>query len=69
MAGDRLTGEWCNFHWFQASDLSLGALVEAVPELVRDRVVVVTSPTAFPRTQNTRPIHQAGETRGLDTWG
>jgi len=43
MAGGRLTGEWCNFHWFQASDLSLGALVEAVPELVRDRFVVVTS--------------------------
>jgi hypothetical protein len=43
MAGGRLTGEWCNFRWFQANDLSLGALVEAVPELVRDRFVAVTS--------------------------
>jgi hypothetical protein len=43
MAGGRLAGEWCNFRWFQASDLSLGALVEAVPELVHDRLVVVTS--------------------------
>ena len=43
MAGGRLTGERCDFRWFQAGDLSLGALVEAVPELVRDRFVVVTS--------------------------
>lgn len=43
MAGNRLTGEWCNFRWFQAGDLSLGALVQVVPELVRDRFVVVTS--------------------------
>jgi hypothetical protein len=43
MAGERLTGEWRNFHWFQASDLSLGALAMAVPELLRDRFVLVTS--------------------------
>jgi hypothetical protein len=43
MAVGRLTGERCDFRWFQAGDLSLGALVEAVPELVRDRFVVVTS--------------------------
>jgi hypothetical protein len=43
MAGERITGEWCNFRWFQSNDLSLGGLVEAVPDLVRDRFVVVTS--------------------------
>jgi len=43
MAGEKVTGEWCNFQWFQASDRSLGELLEAVPDLVRDRFVVVTS--------------------------
>src|SRR4051794_35587986 len=43
MAGEPITGEWCNFRWFQSSDLSLGGLVEAVPDLLRDRFVVVTS--------------------------
>jgi hypothetical protein len=40
---ERITGEWCNFRWFQSRDLSIGRLVEAVPDLVRDRFVVVTS--------------------------
>jgi hypothetical protein len=43
MVAARFTGEGFNFHWFQASDLSLGALVEAVPDLVRDRFVAVSS--------------------------
>ena len=43
MAGARSTGNWCGFRWFQARNLSLGDLVEAVPNLVRERFVVVTS--------------------------
>ncbi|QJX00279.1 hypothetical protein [Frigoriglobus tundricola] len=43
MTGARWTGDWCGFRWFQTSGLSLGDLVEAVPDLVRERFVVVTS--------------------------
>jgi hypothetical protein len=39
----RFAGEWCTFRWFQAYDLTLDALVVGVPQLVHDRVVVVSS--------------------------
>jgi hypothetical protein len=48
MAGASLSGEWCTFRWFQARGLSMGALVSAVPELVRDRHVAVTALDSAP---------------------
>jgi hypothetical protein len=43
MAGEEFTGESSSFKWFQAGYRSLAELMEAVPDLVRDRFVVVTS--------------------------
>jgi hypothetical protein len=48
MTRTRLSGEWCSFRWFQASDLSLGSLLSAVPQLVRDRSVVISSCDSAP---------------------
>ena len=54
MTGPRFTGEWSNYHLFQASDLSLGSLVEAIPRLVCDRVIVVSS-------FDSGPLHLTGD--------
>src|SRR5260370_33469303 len=43
MAGARIAGEWCGFRWFQARDVSLGALLQAIPEFVFDRIVLVSA--------------------------
>src|SRR5262245_60457247 len=48
MARTRFTGEWCTFRWFQANDLSLRALIDAIPELKRERFVVVTALDSAP---------------------